>query len=333
MINLRKKKKLLAAFMIMPAMLFSINAWAAAPKVTASIKPIHSWVAAVMAGVGTPQLIVKGIGSEHGYALRPKDAEELAQSDIVFWAGPDMETFLIKPLDSLAEKANKIALSQTTGIKLIDMREGGMFEAHHHDDGEDDHNHDHDHDHAHDDKHDHDHAHDHHHKDLHFWLDPENAKIAVKNIADVLSKKDTEHAQLYQTNAARYIAKLDDLIKNVNQELAPARGKAFIVFHDGYQYFEKRFNIAAAGSITVNPEQAPSVQRIADIREKIKNLKSVCIFVEPQFEPHVVKTIQEGTQAKIGELDPLGYNIAQGPQQYQLMIENIASSLKKCLSQ
>ncbi|WP_182419284.1 zinc ABC transporter substrate-binding protein [Bartonella sp. HY038] len=353
MTNLVKSfRKLLAASVFVSVSVFSASAFAEVPKVTASIKPIHSWVATVMEGVGTPELIVKGTGSEHGYSLRPSDADNLAKADIVFWAGPSMETFLIKPLDNLAEKADKVALSEIPGIKLIDMREGGMFEAHSHDH---DHDHEHEHgeaDHDHDkaekaDAHDHDHAHEHanehesaeadhdhdHHKDLHFWLDPENAKVAVKDIAEVLAKKDPEHADRYRQNATAYVAKLDTLIKQVNSELAPVRGKPFIVFHDGYHYFEKRFGIPAAGSITVNPEQAPGAQRISEIKEKVKDLKSACIFSEPQFEPRVVKTIQEGTGVKTGELDPLGYDIPEGPMQYELMIEKIAHSLKHCLSE
>ena len=50
---------------------------AAAPKVAASIMPLHSLVAGVMDGVGEPSLIVKGGASPHFYSLRPSDAETL----------------------------------------------------------------------------------------------------------------------------------------------------------------------------------------------------------------------------------------------------------------
>jgi zinc transport system substrate-binding protein len=48
---------------------FAPAVWAhqhAAPQVVVSIKPIHSLVAAVMEGVGQPQLLIKGAGSPHG---------------------------------------------------------------------------------------------------------------------------------------------------------------------------------------------------------------------------------------------------------------------------
>ena len=58
-----------------------------------------------MDGTGVPDLLVNGNGSPHSYSLRPSEARVLSRADIVFWIGPDFETFLQKPLDSLASEA------------------------------------------------------------------------------------------------------------------------------------------------------------------------------------------------------------------------------------
>jgi len=312
------------------------SAMADVPQVAVSIKPIHSLVAAVMEGVGSPGLIVKGTGSEHGYALRPDDARMLANADIVFWIGPEMETFLQRPLETLATKAEIVELGEAPGVEHVPMREGGSFEAHTHD-----HDHDHDHAHSHDNDHDHSHDHDHAHthdhgdhhdeEDLHIWLDPINAKAALAEIARTLAVTDPENADLYASNASAYEKRLDDLVGKITQELAPVRGRPFIVFHDAYHYFEKRFDIYAAGSITVSTAQAPSAQRVAEIRDKVRELKAACVFSEPQFESRLVATVIEGTDAKTGVLDPLGFDIEEGPDHYPQLIEKLASSLKACL--
>jgi len=290
----------------------------AAPSVAVSIKPLHSLVAAVMDRVGEPVLIVQGAGSEHGYQLRPDDAKTLAGSDIVFWVGPQMETFLVKPLKNLSADAETVALVRSPGVHLLDMRDGGSFEPH-------DHSHEHDEDHAREE-------HGHHHQDLHFWLDPQNVGAAVRAIADVLAAKDPANARHYHSNARAYEQRLDSLTAEVDRKLAPFRGQPFIVFHDAYQYFEKRFGMPAAGSITVSPEQAPGVRRIEEIRTKVKEINSVCVFSEPQFEPRLVKTVTEGTGARTGVLDPLGADIKPGPEQYFTLIRNLAASLKNCLA-
>src|SRR5919106_6485405 len=86
------------------------SADAEAPRVVASIKPIHSLVAGVMQGIGEPVLLVLGTGSEHSYNVRPSQARALAQADVVFWVGETMETFLIKPLQALSGNAKLVEL-------------------------------------------------------------------------------------------------------------------------------------------------------------------------------------------------------------------------------
>ncbi|KAB2715643.1 zinc ABC transporter substrate-binding protein ZnuA [Brucella intermedia] len=302
--------------------------------VVVSIKPLHSIVSAVMQGVGEPKLIVQGAGSEHVYSLKPSDAEAIEHAKVIFWAGPSMETFLDKPIDTLGEGAKVVALGDADGLTRLKFREGGPFEAH-------DHGHE-GHDHAHDDnKHDHaaeaseaghDHDHGHGEYDLHFWLDPQNGKVLATDIAKTLGASDPEHAAQYEKNARDYGEKIDALTREIASELEPVKDKPFIVFHDAYQYFENRFGVKAAGSITVSPEKAPGAARIKEIHDKIKSLGATCVFSEPQFEPKLVKTVIDGTEARTGILDPLGAELKDGPDLYPQLIRNLADSLKTCLS-
>lgn len=302
--------------------------------VVVSIKPLHSIVSAVMQGVGEPKLIVQGAGSEHVYSLKPSDAEAIEHAKVIFWAGPSMETFLDKPIDTLGEGAKVVALGDADGLTRLKFREGGPFEAH-------DHGHE-GHDHGHDDKkHDHaaeaseaghDHDHGHGEYDLHFWLDPQNGKVLAADIAKTLGASDPEHAEQYEKNARDYGEKIDALTREIASELEPVKDKPFIVFHDAYQYFENRFGVKAAGSITVSPEKAPGAARIKEIHDKIKSLGATCVFSEPQFEPKLVKTVIDGTEARTGILDPLGAELKDGPDLYPQLIRNLADSLKTCLS-
>ena len=86
-------------------------------KVVASIKPIHSLASYLMDGVNKPGLIVDGYSSPHGFALKPSHAKMLQEADIIFWVGEDLENFLEKPLNSIANKAEKIELLEIKGLK------------------------------------------------------------------------------------------------------------------------------------------------------------------------------------------------------------------------
>jgi zinc transport system substrate-binding protein len=303
------------------ALLATTSLATAAPQVVASTKPIHSLVSAVMAGVGEPTLIVKGAASPHTYSLRPSDAAALESADIVFWTGHGMELFLADALETLSTNAEVVELAESPGIELLPVREGGAFEAHDHDEEAHDHEHEHEH------EHDHDHA----EGDMHFWLDPLNAQAMVGEIARVLMEADPENADTYAANAEAELATLNALETELTAILAPVSGKPFVVFHDAYQYFENRFDLEVAGAVTVSPETLPGAARIDQLRAKVTDLGATCVFAEPNFEPAIIQTIVEGTEAQAGTLDPEGSALTEGPDLYPQLLRSLAAGLVDCL--
>ena len=304
-------------------------------NVVASVKPVHSLVSGVMDGVGTPDLIVQGSASPHTYSLRPSQARQLEDADLVFWMGHELESFLEQPLEAIATKAHVVELIDSSKLKKIQMREGGMFDAHAHDDHDEHEGHDdHDEHEGHDDHDEHEGHDDHGHGefDVHVWLDPENAKVLVNEIKLALIELDPVNASKYEANSNKMNTKLDQLMDEVSKKLESEQGKGYVVFHDAYQYFEQRFGMSAVGSITVSPEVVPGANRIRELKEKINELNAHCVFSEPQFEPKLVSTVIEGTQANTGVLDPLGASIKDGPELYFTLIRNMADSLHECLS-
>ncbi len=156
----------------------------------------------------------------------------------------------------------------------------------------------------------------------------------VEKIADELSLIDPSNADTkYANNAKKIQGDLNQLVEDITVELKPLSNEGYIVFHDAYQYFEKRFGVSAIGSVTVSPEILPgAVERTKELREKIVSLEASCVFSEPQFEPKIISTLVEGTQVGTGVLDPLGASIENGPDLYFKLIRNMASSLKNCLT-
>jgi zinc transport system substrate-binding protein len=285
-----------------------------APAVVVSVKPIHSLVAGVMEGVGTPQLLIEGAGSPHSYALRPSQARALDQADVVFWIGDGLEAFLARPLGALSSDATLVALGDAEGLRLLPTREGGTREAH----GED---------HEHEEEHDHDHG----AVDMHLWLDPQNAAVMVGAIAAALGATDPGRAATYDANATKLRADLAGLDAELAATLAPVHDRPFVVFHDAYQYFEERYGLNAVGSITVDPQRAPGAGRLREIRAELEEHAAACVFAEPQFRPALVETVVEGTGAGTGVLDPLGADLEAGPGQYAELLRALSRSLVDCL--
>jgi len=346
------------------AALFTGTAMADVPNVAVDIAPVHSLVARVMNGVGTPHLIIQPGASPHEYNLRPSEAAALQEADLVFWIGEDLTPWMADAVETLAEDASVTALLEADATIVLDFREGALFEAHGHEDddhghddhGHDDHGHDdhahddhahddhaHD-DHAHDDHahddHDHDdHAHDDHgHEnhahgdhDPHAWLSPENARIWLNLIAAELSAADPDNAGAYFANAAAARAEMEALQAEVDAMLDPVRGGRFIVFHDAYQYFESAFDFPASGAISISDATDPSPARIAEIQSRIREEGVNCVLAEPQFNAALVATVLDGTDANTGVIDPLGAELAPGPDLYPQVIRNMATTLSDCL--
>ena len=310
-------------------------------KVVASIKPIHSLASYLMDGIGKPDLIVDGYASPHGFALKPSHAKMIQNADIIFWVGEDIESFLEKPLKSIAKKAEKIELMEIKGITKLKFRERNIFEGHddhgHKEDDHDDHakkEDDHD-DHGHDDDHKKDGHDDHGHEghahgefDPHIWLDPMNAKIILSEMAEHLIENDQKNEAKYKANLKNAHKDLDKLTKKVKSEL----NKDFksIVFHDAYQYFEKRFGINILGAFTVNTDVMPGAEQLAEIREVIEHDKVSCIFSEPQFNPDIIKAVAKDTNVATGVIDPLGATLDPGKNLYFDLIGNMSKSFKGC---
>ncbi|MGE3230206.1 MAG: zinc ABC transporter substrate-binding protein [Hyphomicrobium sp.] len=307
-------------------------ALAAAPaqaevKVAVTIKPIHALVSQVMEGVATPTLLVQGAASPHTYALKPSDAAALHHADVFFRVSENVEPFTRKIVEALPSSVRTVTLADAPGVTHLPIRTGETFELHDHahEGGTDDGDHAHDHD---------DHDYDDHAPgttDGHVWLDPENARKMVAEIARVLAEASPADAETFKANAARTDVALAALETEITGDLAPLKGMPFVVFHDAFQYFEQRFGLAAVGSITVSPEHKPSAKRLTEIRRKLASLKAACVFSEPQFQAKLVAAVTEGTTARAGTLDPEGALVEPGPAAYATLLRNLASGLKSCL--
>ena len=167
--------------------------------------------------------------------------------------------------------------------------------------------------------------------DPHGWLDPVNAATWLDAIAETLSAADPDNAHRYAANAADGRRELETLRARTEERLAAVREKTFITFHDSYAYFEARFDVRAAGSLSPSDASDPGPTRLREVRESIEQLGVACVFSEPQFDPGRVSALVDGLPVHIGTLDPLGATLAPGPMLYEQLIDAIATTLLDCL--
>jgi zinc transport system substrate-binding protein len=303
--------KALPAFALL---LTPITATAKTPTVVVSLPPLHSIAASVMGKIGTPHLMLRGGQSPHNVALRPSDLRRLEEATLILWVGPTLETYLAKPLATIARRTKILTLLDQQTIKLLPRRKGSSWDSHGH-------------------GHDHEAPRGLSNKviDPHLWLSPLNAIAIARSVADALVTQDPANAAVYKSNTEHLIKRIRRLGNRLRTKLMPVRQTPYLVFHDAYQYFERHFALKALGAVSINPERRPGARRISKIRQRIKVSGVRCVFREPQFPPRLINTITKDTSARIGLLDPLGAAILPGPDQWFKLMTGLGNNLTRCL--
>jgi zinc transport system substrate-binding protein len=282
-------------YILLVFILYASPIYAKELKILVTITPLYSLVTNVSGSLNTVELLIEPGASPHHYQLKPSGIKKIKNSDVIFAVGRGFEEFL-------SNNQNKtLSLINTQGLQLLSIRNQGNEEN----------------------------------IDLHFWGNPYNAQIITTKIAEILSELDPKNKSIYSANAANTIKRINTMDQKVKNIINNSRKEKFIVSHDGYQYFEKYYNLHNVGIVETSHGSygAKTIQRISKIvrEEDVK-----CIFAEPQSSSHVITKIAESSGIKTGFLDIEGEGTSGRvkPQDiYFSMMEGNAKNFSNCFYQ
>lgn len=277
---------------------------AEAPNIVTSIRPVQMLVAAVMQDVAMPTLLLDSAQSPHHASLRPSQMRALSRADLVFWIGPQLESFLPRVFRSLGSQTKTVALLQTAKLQTLPLRT-----LHGHEpsvaDSETA-------------------------IDPHIWLSSHNTRLLVAEIAAQLSAVDPAHAEQYQGNSLRLQQAIAALQAELAQNFKP--GMNYLSYHDGYQYFEQEFKLHHAGSVSQNEELQPSAGHIQALRQQIQQQTISCMVYDAPQRPTLITTLLQDSSVRAVELDALGLRLAAGEQSWLSLMRKLAADFSACLS-
>ncbi|WP_133774121.1 zinc ABC transporter substrate-binding protein ZnuA [Pseudomonas graminis] len=287
----------------------TITAAEANVRVLTSIKPLQLIAAAVQDGIAVPEVLLPPGASPHNYALRPSDVRRVQEADLLYWIGPDMETFLPRVLSGRSKAS--VPVESLPGMHLRHF----TASSEHHDDDEDEHDHD--------------------HRpgsvDAHLWLSSVNARVIAAKMAADLSQADPANAARYESNVKAFDARLDALDVKIKQRVADISGKQYFVFHEAFDYFEEAYGLKHAGVFAVSSEVQPGAQHVAAMRARLTEFGKTCVFSEPPLRPRLADTLSAGLPVKLAELDGLGGYTPATAQGYEQLLSKLADDLAGCL--
>lgn len=301
-----------ALFVAFASTLFVLTPAHAEVRVLTSIQPLQLIAAAVQDGVGKPEVLLPPGASPHHYALRPSDVRRVAEVDLLYWIGPDMEGFLPRVVNGRSKPT--VAVQGLPGMSLRHFGEDSHSHEEHGDDA---------------DEHDHDHRPG--SLDAHLWLSTVNARVIAARMAADLIAADPANAARYQSNLKGFEQRLDALDQQLKQRLAGVSDKPFFVFHEAFDYFESAYGLKHAGVFSVAAEVQPGAQHVAAMRKRLQEAGKTCVFSEPPLRPRLAETLTAGLPVKLAELDALGGTLAVDAKGYETLLTNLGNGLAGCL--
>jgi len=266
----------------------------AKPMVVASIKPLALIAREIAGNQADVQTLIPSTASHHDYPLKVSDHSLLRAADLVIWVGPEMESFLQKPLASLPPEK---LLSAYVLPGLFWPAESSSEGEHHHE------------------------------RDPHLWLDPRNAMQLAKAISGKLAKIDPANVKSYEANLQAFVQKTTKMDEELAQSLKPVAGRGFAVYHEGYNHFVGHYGLRQLNYVTYTPEQKPGARHLAQLRKDLAN-GGKCLFLEPYNDMTSARDLARELKIKVGNLDPLG---GQNINSYSQLMEQMAAAFVSCL--
>ncbi|MDR7088739.1 MULTISPECIES: zinc ABC transporter substrate-binding protein [Cellvibrio] len=268
-------------------------------QVLASIKPL-ALIAREVAGDQADVVTLLPItASPHDYPLKMSDHKRLLAADLVLWVGPELESFLARPLANLP--ANRLITSyELTGLHWPLAVKGD----HHHSN----------------------HVHVGH--DPHIWLDPRNAVLIAQVLAARLGELQPEFASVFRTNAERFATSVQLLDQQLAKQLEPVKTMGFAVYHEGYGHFVGRYGLHQVAYVTYTPERRPGARHLQELREVLAK-EGQCLFMEPYYKAQGMDELAKTLNLRIGLLDPIG---EQQVSSYQQLLQQLGQSFLTCLA-
>jgi len=337
-------------------------------QVAATIKPVHSLVAAIMRGVGQPVLIFPTVSAAYrGSPLPAGMAGKLKEMDLIFRIGPSFEGRLNK---SVADEADGkvVSLMRAAGVRLLDIRPGhrrvgaprvrpkksrGRARVRRIAKGK---------------------------KmqrggitfrtrngkkvittrqrkkgarrsvarrssgrrnatqktavaqpDPNIWLDPRNAIAMARAISKALIARDPENARLYRRNVAALIVTLEALEADITGLLRPLRTSQFAVLNNRLQYFEENFLLRPAVELKLDLTGLTD-EKAAAVGKQLKGGSMRCILAPTAASPAHFQAMQPGGNRRLYAIDPYGDAFDAGPDMYETMMRAVGESYGRCLA-
>jgi zinc transport system substrate-binding protein len=246
--------------------------------VTVSILPQEYFVDKIGGDRVEVNIMVEPGASPATYEPKPQQMKALSEAEAYVSIGVPFEKAWLEKIKSA--NPQMLVIDSAQGIERMEMV------AHHHH-GEEEAEHDHGAETL----------------DPHIWLSPQLVKLQAENIYQGLVKIDPENEAEYQANLAQFLTEIDQLDRQIQQNLAGVENRQFIVFHPSWGYFARDYDLEQI-PIEVGGQE-PSAAELGEIVKEAQEENIKVIFAQPEFSTQSAETIAQEIGGQVLLITPL----------------------------
>jgi iron/zinc/copper transport system substrate-binding protein len=227
-------------------------------------------LAAQVAGDRAEVVSLVPVGTDpHTYEPTPEDLKRVAQAQVIFFNGFNLELWIDKLIKGSGTAAKVVVASAgVTPIVIHDplSRYQGA-------------------------------------PDPHAWMDVQNViQFYVPNILEAFVALDPAGAEIYRRNADLYIVELEALDRLIRERsiTVPFARRKLVTTENALHYFAARYGYKVVGWVyTLAPEAEPPARRITDLVGKIRSEQVPALFVDLTLNPKLMERLSQETGVPI----------------------------------
>lgn len=264
-------------------------------NVVTTIKPIHSILAGLLKGTQPPTLLIDDQQLPYNYQLNETQKESIHGADLLVWVGPELEKFMLEPVERLSQQTTVLTLLDNEEIKVLPSRWEGQG------------------------------------RDPFFWLDSRNVIILADELARVLMRIDPDRKALYERNRQQQLSRLAELDRQLEYGYRGLKSGIGMAYFDTLQYFEQAYALKIRGVVTQSPSMPVSGKSLLVNRAKLASGDYSCLLTEQQSAMEQLALLTNQITLNITPLDSFGSRLPPGTDHYFKLMKQNTDAIKQCL--
>jgi len=166
----------------------------------------------------------------------------------------------------------------------------------------------------------------------HYIVDPANAGIVARNIAEAFCALDEKSAAAYRANLQKFTSNLDAKLAEWQKKLEPFKGQQVVAYHNSWLYFGDRFGLNIDIFLEPKPGVPPTPKHLAEVIMKMKQDKVRVILVDPYLDRRTAETVAAKTDATVVDVVQFPGGVKGTEGGYIALMDYLVNSVAKALA-